>query len=706
MLISACGGGTAGDTVAPTATVTAAASTTAGAAAGTQTFTFVFSESVGNSFSVEDLVVTGGMPSNFTKVDATTYTVDVTPTGTAAPTVTLPAGKVFDLANNPNAVAFTVAPAVPTAPTTAAATPTAAAADVISLFSDAYTNVAGTDFFPNWGQSTVVSDFSAAGNATKKVASLNYQGIALAAPIDVSSMEKLHIDVWSEAAGTLNIGIITSAAINGGTALEKQLPQTLVAGWNSIDIPLTSFTSPTPNLSKIDQLILVGSGTIYYDNLYFWKAAAPVGCGTTEPTCAPTTTIPADATTIYSETSATAGFNAYPNWGQSTQYGEVTLAGNKSLKYSNLNYQGIEFTAVDVSTKGKLHLDVWVEAAGSLNVGIITSAASSGGGPLETKLPQTLVAGWNSLDIPLASFTAPNKAKIDQLIFVGAGTIFVDNIYFWDTATAGGGGSGGGTPNPTAEMGSGGVVTLPVATAGDAFGFVLVGDGVFASDYIGAIDANNNHASWTNAVTSGNGNIGYFNDPAMDSAAQKLDANGWIGSGLDNPGGVPNFFRYFVFTGIATPFANSYMGLYANSPNNGTVDVSSYGNIKLKLWGPAEMYQQSNFDPQIELILTGPKVAGCTATGSGGTEISKTFTANQKIGAGSTYKIPLAAWTVKGVCGTDTNATAASSVLGALARVVVNVPGSSFNFTNASANSNPAAYATGVNLGPIAFTNN
>jgi hypothetical protein len=705
VLISACGGGSATDSVAPTATVTSAASTTAGAPAGTKTFTFVFSESVGSSFSVEDLVVTDGTPSNFTKVSATNYTVDVTPTGAATPTVTLPVGKVFDSANNANSVAFTPAAPAPTEPTTAAVAPTALAANVISIYSDAYTSVAGTDFFPNWGQSSVVSDFSAAGNATKKVSSLNYQGIALAAPIDVSTMGTLHIDVWSAASGTLNIGIITSAAINGGAALEKQLPQTLVSGWNSFDIPLSSFTSPTPNLTKIDQLILVGSGTIYYDNLYFWKAPTiPVSCGTTEPTCAPTTVIPAGATTIYSEASSTAGFNAFPNWGQATQYSEVTLASNKSLKYSNLNYEGIEFTSVDVSTKGKLHLDVWSAAGGTLNVGIVTSAAISGGGALETQVPQTLVSGWNSLDIPLTSFTAPNKTKIDQLIFVGSGTIFVDNIYFWDTATAGGG--GGSTPNPTADMGSGGAVTLPVATVGDAFGFVVPGDGVFASDYIGAIDANNNHASWTNAVTSGNGNIGYFNDPAMDSAAQKLDANGWIGSGLDNPGGVPNFFRYFVFTGTAAPFANSYMGLYANSPNNGVANVSSFGNIKLKLWGPAEMYQQSNFNPPVELILTGPKVAGCTATGSGGTEISKTFTANQKIGAGSTYKIPLAAWTVKGVCGTDTNATAVSAVLGGLARVVVNVPGSSFNFTNASANSNPAAYATGVNLGPIAFTNN
>ena len=38
-------------------------------------------------------------------------------------------------------------------PTTNAVNPTPLAADVISIFSDTYTDVTGTDFNPNWGQS-------------------------------------------------------------------------------------------------------------------------------------------------------------------------------------------------------------------------------------------------------------------------------------------------------------------------------------------------------------------------------------------------------------------------------------------------------------------------------------------------------------------------------------------------------------------------
>ena len=148
------------------------------------------------------------------------------------------------------------------------------------------------------------------------------------------------------------------------------------------------------------------------------------------------------------------------------------------------------------------------------------------------------------------------------------------------------------------------------------------------------------------------------------------------------------------------------LGLFANAPNNGTVDVSSYGSIKFRLWGPAEMYQDNSFSPTLEMKLTGPKITGCTATGSGATEIKKTFVANQKIGAASTYTLSLAGWTVVGACGTDTTGTAVASVLSKLAQVVVTVPGTSFNFTHANVGGTQTTFTTGLNLGPIIFTPN
>ena len=397
-----------------------------------------------------------------------------------------------------------------------------------------------------------------------------------------------------------------------------------------------------------------------------------------------------------------AGFNAYPNWGQATAYSEVTLAGNKSLKYSNLNYQGIEFTAVDVSGKGKLHLDLWSPDITSVKIFLISPGK-------ENPVTQALTTrGWNSVDIDLNQYTVPNLTGIYQIKLeaMGNGTLFVDNIYLWGTPTVA---PPGTTPNPTAKPGSAGAVTLPLLTASLFGDFARAGDGLFAGDYIGQIDSNGNRAGWATATTNGvarNGNVGYFQDAGLSNSLQKLEENGWVAGLTENPLGVPSFFRYVILTAPASSFTNSYMGLFANAPNNGTVDVSAFGAIKFRLWGPAEMYQVPGFNPTLEMKLTGPYVAGCTTTGSGATEIRKTFVADQKIGAASTYKLSLAGWTVVGVCGTDTAGTAVASVLARLAQVVVTVPGTSFNFTTKNAGGTQTTYATGVNLGPIAFTPN
>jgi hypothetical protein len=581
-----------------------------------------------------------------------------------------------------------------TAPTNAPTTVIPAGS--VTIYSDA-ASIAGFDSCPNWGQATVChGEQTIAGNKTLWYSALNYEGLDWSSnPVNVSAKGKLHIDFWTPDLTSVKVSIISAGKENAVT-------QVLTTGsWNGVDIDLSNYT--VPDLSAIIQIKLESTtpGTLYVDNIYFWGAAAGASCGTTAPTCAPTTTVPSGSVTIYSDAATVAGFDSCPNWGQATVcHGEVSIAANNSLWYSGLTYEGLDWAAnpVNVSAKGKLHIDFWTPDLTSVKVSIISAGK-------ENAVTQALTTGsWNGVDIDLSNYTVPDLTAIIQIKLESTtpGTLYVDNIYFW--GTAGGGGGGGCT-----EMGCAGAVTIPVATVNDVFGFIQVGDGIFAQDYVGALEGNGNHGAWAGATTIGaasGGSIGYYNDPLMSNSAQKIDEGGWVSGTIDNPGGVPSFFRYFVFTAPGSTFAASYMGLYANSPTNGTVDVSGYASIKLKLWGPAEMYQVPGFDPVIEIVLAGPKVAGCAATGSGGTEISRTFTANQKIGAGSSYKLSLAGWTVKGLCGTDTSGTAVASVLGHLARVAVTVPASSFNFTNANAGGPPTTYATGVNLGPVAFTNN
>ena len=101
LFLAACGGGTVVDTTPPTVAITSAAGT-----GGAVTFTFAFSEDVGVSFTADDVTVTGGTKAaTVTKVDATHYTLSVTPDANAGGiTAALTAGKVADLAQNANAV--------------------------------------------------------------------------------------------------------------------------------------------------------------------------------------------------------------------------------------------------------------------------------------------------------------------------------------------------------------------------------------------------------------------------------------------------------------------------------------------------------------------------------------------------------------------------------------------------------------------------
>lgn len=155
-------------------------------------------------------------------------------------------------------------------PSTAAPTPPArTAVKVISFFSDAYTNVAGINFNPNWGQSTVVSTVQIAGNNTLKYASLNYQGTEFAS-VNALTMKKLHVDVWTSDATTFQI-----TPISHGPKEKLITPTPLVLNqWNSYDIDLTQFTGV--DFSDIFQFKVVGTGTIYIDNLYFYDNTATV----------------------------------------------------------------------------------------------------------------------------------------------------------------------------------------------------------------------------------------------------------------------------------------------------------------------------------------------------------------------------------------------------------------------------------------------
>ncbi|MCF7910955.1 MAG: T9SS type A sorting domain-containing protein [Candidatus Cloacimonetes bacterium] len=159
-------------------------------------------------------------------------------------------------------------------PEVAAPVPTQSANDVISIYSDSYDDLAGTDFNPNWGQSTIVTFEEIDGNMMLMYDNFNYQGTALAGANDFSAMDYLHIDMWTPDATVVMTTPISASTGEFAVSMTPIEPET----WNSYDIPLNNFTglSMTDIIQlKFDGQQGVNPSTIYLDNIYFYSAFVP-----------------------------------------------------------------------------------------------------------------------------------------------------------------------------------------------------------------------------------------------------------------------------------------------------------------------------------------------------------------------------------------------------------------------------------------------
>ena len=173
----------------------------------------------------------------------------------------------------PGASSSTVA-----APTVAAPTPTELQSNVISLFSNAYTNVGVDTWRTSWSSATL-ADVVIASNNTKKYSTLNFVGIETTGGnlIDASGMSYFHVDLWTADITEFKIKLVDFGANavwdGGGDDVEHELTFTPTLNeWNSLNIKLSDMTGLTTK-SHIAQLIFsgapVGSGTAYIDNVYF-----------------------------------------------------------------------------------------------------------------------------------------------------------------------------------------------------------------------------------------------------------------------------------------------------------------------------------------------------------------------------------------------------------------------------------------------------
>ncbi len=370
-------------------------------------------------------------------------------------------------------------------PAVAAPTPTRAAADVISLFSGAYSNVP----VDTWSASfdiADVADVQIAGNAAKKYTNLGYAAVEfISQKVNATAMTHLHLDVWTYDDAVFKVKLVSFGAngsFGGGddsegtaTLTRTSVPGLTSGAWSSLDIPLSAFGG-LQSTTQLAQLIIEGSSpTVYVDNVYFYKAPLPpASAGPT--VAAPTPTVSAaNAVSLFSNAFTNVTVDTWSADWDNADVADVQIAGNATKKYSNMVFAGIEFTSrpIDASTMTTFHLDLWTpdstRAPAIFKIKLVDFGANGvfgGNDDVEHEVtinraatPAFVSGSWVSLDIPLVSFTGlTTRSKLAQLIISGdLRTVFIDNVYFY---RPGGAATAPTTAAPVPTYAAGDVISL------------------------------------------------------------------------------------------------------------------------------------------------------------------------------------------------------------------------------------------------------
>ncbi|GAA3508401.1 hypothetical protein GCM10022393_19460 [Aquimarina addita] len=388
-------------------------------------FAMFFDVYFGETGNDEPVTATIGETASYVYTDPGTYTIKVVAKGGA-------------LATTEYTEEFLVTAIVQ--PITSAATPPGRAEeDVISIFSAAYIDEGGADYFPDWNQGSQGSGwgpFDVNGDDMLQYTNLSYQGIQFGAAVDVTSMEFIHLDVWTADEITIETSLIS--VVNGEQPYVSDLTPN---EWTSIDIPISAYTDLGLIVDDIHQLKFVGApwaeGTVFIDNIYFYKGTVQtIGA-------APTPSLPAaNVISMFSDAYTDIPVDTWITSWSNAVLNDIVLDGNATKEYSALDFVGIEATTttIDATSMTHFHTDIYSSDFTEFKIKLVdfgADGAFGGGDDVEHEITFSSPATgtWVSLDIPLSDFTGlTTRANIAQLIYAGSPTsnttVLIDNVYF------------------------------------------------------------------------------------------------------------------------------------------------------------------------------------------------------------------------------------------------------------------------------------
>ncbi|WP_179008939.1 T9SS type A sorting domain-containing protein [Winogradskyella forsetii] len=175
---------------------------------------------------------------------------------------------------------YTVAFAASGPATAAPAPPARTPQNVISIFSDAYNDIAIDTYDTPWCGATT-TEVMIEGDAIKQITGLGCEGIEfVSGRFDASGFGFFHMDIFTESETmdkSFNIkfsdwqgGAEEEGALEYSATNANVLPATNPGTWISIDLPLSAFSviNGVDGSDLVQFVITSDLGTVYYDNLY------------------------------------------------------------------------------------------------------------------------------------------------------------------------------------------------------------------------------------------------------------------------------------------------------------------------------------------------------------------------------------------------------------------------------------------------------
>jgi hypothetical protein len=167
--------------------------------------------------------------------------------------------------------------------------PTVPAADVISIYSDAYVSVPIDKMAADWSNGCTDpicprwSELVLAGDTVSKYAELLFTAIEFTGThvVDATAYTRVHVDVWVKDAAFFKVKLVDFGAngqFGGGDDKEHELtfnagssPALLAGQWTSIDVPFTAFTGLTTRAHLAQFVMSAPPATVFIDNVYFHR---------------------------------------------------------------------------------------------------------------------------------------------------------------------------------------------------------------------------------------------------------------------------------------------------------------------------------------------------------------------------------------------------------------------------------------------------